>query len=83
MQTRGSIPGLTQGIKDPASPQPGHRHGLDLAWLWRWCRLAAAAPMRPLAWEPPYVSGAALKRNEQKKSQAFFDLRLVLVPCST
>ena len=25
------------------------------------CRLAAAAPIRPLAWEPPYAVGTALK----------------------
>ena len=31
----GSIPGLAQGVK-------------DLTWLWR--RLAATAPIRPLAW---------------------------------
>ena len=31
----------------------GRRCGLDLAWLWLWCRLSAAAPIRPLAWEPP------------------------------
>ena len=32
--------------------------------LWLWHRLAATAPIRPLAWEPPYASGAgaALKK---------------------
>ena len=34
--------------------------------LWLWCRLAAAAPMRPLAWEPPYAAGEALKRQKKK-----------------
>ena len=33
----------------------------DLAWLWLRCRLAAVAPTGPLAWEPPYAVGAALK----------------------
>jgi len=28
-----------------------------LLWLWR--RLAATAPIQPLAWEPPYAAGAA------------------------
>ena len=26
-----------------------------------WCKSAAVAPVRPLAWEPPYAAGAALK----------------------
>ena len=43
-----------------------HRRGLDLALLWLWRRPAAAAPIRPLAWELPYASGAALK--EKKKN---------------
>ena len=47
----------------------GHRHGSDLALLWPWHRPAATAPIRPLAWEPPYAAGAALKR--QKKSTVF------------
>ena len=38
-----------------------HRHGSDLALLWR--RPAAEALIRPLAWEPPYASDAALKRQ--------------------
>ena len=29
-------------------------------------RLAAVAPIRPLAWEPPYDSGAALKGQKTK-----------------
>ena len=39
----------------------GRRGGLDLAWLWLWCRMAAAAPIRPLAWEHPYDMGEAIK----------------------
>ena len=39
----------------------GRRHGLDPTLLWLWCRPAAAALIRPLAWEPPYAVGAALK----------------------
>ena len=44
----------------------GCRCGSDPAMLWLWCRLVATAPIGPLAWEPPYVTGAALKRQEQK-----------------
>ena len=44
----------------------GHRLGLDPALLWLWCRPAATALMRPLAWEPPYAAGVALKiKNKQ------------------
>ena len=32
--------------------------GSDPALLWLWCRPEATAPMRPLAWEPPYAAGA-------------------------
>ena len=45
-----SIPGLAQWVKDPA-----------LLWLWR--RPVAAVPIQPLAWEPPYGTGVALKRH--------------------
>ena len=41
----------------------GRRCGSDLAWLWLWCRLAATAPIGALAWELPYATGAALKRQ--------------------
>ena len=37
----------------------GHRQGSDLVLLW--CRPAAVAPIRPLAWDPPYASGVAKK----------------------
>ena len=44
----------------------GHRHSLDPMLLWLWCRPAATAPIRPLAWEPPYAVVAALKRQKTK-----------------
>ena len=49
-----SIPGLAQWVKDPAL-------------LWLWCRPAATAPIRPLAWKHPYAVGAALKRQKKKE----------------
>ena len=39
---------------------------LDLVLLWLCCRLAAVAPIQPLAWEPPHATGAALKQNKNK-----------------
>ena len=47
----------------------GHRHGLDPTLLWLWRRLAAIAPIRPLAWEFPYAAGVALKDKKQKKKK--------------
>ena len=44
----------------------GHRYGSDTALLWLLCRPAAVAPIGPLAWEPPYDVGAALKRPKKK-----------------
>ena len=56
----GSIPGLTQWVKDPAihvslSYGVRHRHGSDPTSLWLWCRLAAVALIQPLAWELPHT----------------------------
>ena len=31
-----------------------------------WCRPAATAPVRPLAWEPSHATGVALKRHKNK-----------------
>ena len=42
----------------------GRRYGLDLALLWLWRRLAATVPIRPLAWEPLYAPGVALKKKD-------------------
>ena len=39
----------------------GNRCGSDPELLWLWYRPEAAALIRPLAWEPPYAAGVALK----------------------
>ena len=46
----------------------GRRPGSDLVllWLWLWYGLAAVALIQPLAWEPAYVTGAALKKKKKK-----------------
>ena len=50
----GLIPGPAKWVKDPA-----------LLWLWH--RPEATAPIGPLAWEPPYAMGVALKRQKTEK----------------
>ena len=55
----GSIPGLTQWVKDTS-----------MLWLWR--RPEAAAPIQPLAWELPYAMGKALKRQKKKERKKCF-----------
>ena len=50
----GSIPGLTQWVK-------------DLALLWLCCRPVATALIGPLAWELPYAKGAAKKKKKRQK----------------
>ena len=47
----------------------GHRRSSDPELLWLWYRLAAAAAIQLLAWEPPYAMGAALKRPKKKKKK--------------
>ena len=47
----------------------GHRCVLDPVLLWLWNRPAAIAPIGPLAWEPPYAMGAAMKRQKTKKKK--------------
>ena len=46
-----------------------HRRSWDLVLLWLWHRPAATALIRPLAWEPPYATGVALKSQKQKQKK--------------
>ena len=41
----------------------GRRCGLDLVLLW--CRPVTTGPIQPLAWESPYATSVALKRQRQ------------------
>uniref|UniRef100_A0A8D0RVC5 Cytochrome c domain-containing protein n=3 Tax=Sus scrofa TaxID=9823 RepID=A0A8D0RVC5_PIG len=52
-----------------------------LALLWLWRRPVATAPIQPLAWEPPYATGAAqeiatttAKRQKTKKKKKIGDV---------
>ena len=56
-EVSGSIPGLAQWVE-------------DLVLLWQWRRPAATAPIRPLAWQPPYATGVALKSKKKKELSA-------------
>ena len=47
----------------------GRRRGSDLVLRWLWRRPAAAALIRPLAWEPPYAMGVALEKTKKKKKK--------------
>ena len=47
----------------------GGRRDSDSALLWLWRRQAAVVLIRPLAWEPPYAMGTALKRQKTKKKK--------------
>ena len=55
-EATGLIPGLAQWVK-------------DLTLLRLWCRPEAAAPIRPLAWEPPYAAGAAQEMEKKTKKK--------------
>ena len=70
----GLIPGLSQGVKDPALPravvQVTDVYQIPCCWE-VWHRLAATALIRPLAWKLPYVAGAALKRQKTKRKKNF------------
>ena len=61
----------------------GHRCGSDPELLWLWCRLAAVAPIQPLAWELPHGTGAALKKKNQMRTlDSFLSLPLLSLPVS-
>ena len=61
----GSIPGLAHWVK-------------DLALLWLWCKLAATALIRPLAWELLYATCVALKIQKKKERKKEKTLRQAL-----
>ena len=44
------------------------RRGSDPTLLWLWRRPAATALIRPLAWEPPCATGAAIEKAKRQKN---------------
>ena len=59
VQSLALLSGLRSGITGHCGV--GCRHGLGLALLWLWLWPALVALIGPLAWEPPYAVGMALK----------------------
>jgi len=47
----------------------GCRRGSDPALLWLWRRPVATAPIRPLAWEPPYAMGSGPRKRQKDKKK--------------
>ena len=47
----------------------GCRRSLDPVLLWLWCRPVAAAPIQPLAWQPPYCCGSGPRKRQKKKKK--------------
>ena len=56
----------------------GCRRAPDPALLWLWRQPVATAPIQPLAWEPPYVVGAALEKAKSKKQKNPTELKIVV-----
>ena len=60
---------MDQGSGIALSCGVGGRLSSDRMLLWLWCRLVAAAPIQPLAWERPYATPAALKSRKTKSKK--------------
>ena len=58
---------MGEGSGVAVSCSVGCRRGLDPKLLWLWPKLAATAPIGPLAWDPPYAVGAAQEMAKRQK----------------
>ena len=55
----------------------GRTLGSDLTLLWLWCRPAAAALIRPLAWKLPYAAhDVVAKERERAEAECFRKFQL-------
>ena len=63
----------------------GHRLTLDPVLLWLWHKPVATAPMKPLAWEPPYAVGSGPRKGKKtekdrgKKKKGEWRLEMLLI----
>ena len=84
-EVAGSIPGL-HSVGERSSTAVSCGVGCTCIWdpelLWLWHRLVAVVPIQPLAWEPPYGAGVALKSHTQKESSVVLPLWLGRTPVS-
>ena len=62
---------MGQGSGVAMSYGVGHRYSSEPVLLWLWHRTAATAPIQPIAWELPYVLGAALKTLHSPPQKKF------------
>ena len=67
MRTRVQSMALLSGLRIQRCSELwcGCRHSLDPSLQRPWRRLATIAPIRALAWELPYATGAALKSKNK------------------
>ena len=76
----GSIPGFTQPVKELSGLRIRRcrelwcrsQTRLGPALLWLWCRPAATALIGSLAWELPYATDVALKRQKEEREKELF-----------
>ena len=66
---RTQVRSLNQGSRIAMSFAVGRRRGSDPVLLCLWHRPAAVTPIQPLAWEPLYAAGGALKRQKNKNKK--------------
>ena len=68
-ENAGSIPGLTQWVRDLVLPWCRLQMQLRSCIAVLWCWPAVVTPVWALAWEFPYAMGVALKsKNKNKKN---------------
>ena len=80
VQSLASLSGLR--IQHCQSCSVGRRCSSDPMLLWLWRRLAAVALIRPLAWEPPYAAGLALKKTKDKREKKEEEAAVILLTYS-